>query len=89
MNTNEITEKTIIKTETQVINAFNIRHVTVVLNERATITVELIYRDNSSEYVNERLINVININVQGDDYSSWGSDDTYIIDYIKNYITNM
>jgi len=69
---------TIIKTNN--ITSFEIRDMYVVLNHSARVTVYLKSGDT--------IVDSDNIKIEGDDYDKWLDDDQYIIDYVKNYITD-
>jgi hypothetical protein len=69
-------EKTIVKTFTK----FAIRDMSVTLNNSAFVTVNVYQGDNVFEY------DCLRIDIPPEVYSTWGSDDTYIISYIKQYL---
>lgn len=73
MNIDPITITTV-----KTINNFEIVNLEVVLNSRATLYV---YLKNDNEVVLGE-----HITIEGDDYANWGSDDSYIINYVRNYI---
>ena len=67
-------------TTVKTIDNFEIVNLEVVLNSRASLYV---YLKN-----NEDVVTGEHITIEGDDYNNWGSDDSYIIEYVKNYITS-
>ena len=75
MNIDPITITTV-----KTINNFEILNIEVILNSRATLYV---YLKNDDDVVLGE-----HITIEGDDYANWGSDDEYIFDYVKNYITS-
>ena len=68
----------IIVTTTKTITSFEIMDINVELNSSAKL---YIYLKNDDE-----IIYFENIILNGTDYDNWGSDDTYIVNYITNYI---
>lgn len=75
MNIDPITITTV-----KTINNFEILNIEVILNSRATLYV---YLKNDDDVVLGE-----HITIEGDDYANWGSDDSYITNYVKNYITS-
>ena len=69
-------QKTIVKTFTK----FAIRDMSVTLNDSASLRVNVYQGDNLSDY------DCLRIDIPPEVYSAWGSDDTYIISYIKQYL---
>lgn len=61
------------------INNFEIVNLEVVLNSKATLYVYL--KNDDDVVLGEHIM------IEGDDYANWGSDDGYVINYVKNYIT--
>jgi hypothetical protein len=70
-------EKTIVKTFTK----FAIRDMFVNLNQSAYMTVNVYQGDNVYDF------ECIRIDIPSNIYAEWGADDTYIINYIKQYLT--
>lgn len=70
----------VVITTTKIVNSFVIVRLHVELNSRAEIQVAL---KNNDEYILFE-----NIILEGEDYDNWGSDDEYVINYIKSYIIN-
>lgn len=68
-------------TKTNSITSFEIHQMSVVLN---TSTEMYVYLKNADDNIvaNEY------IKIEGDDYDNWVDDDQYIIDFVRNYITN-
>jgi len=68
-------------TKTNSITSFEIHQMSVVLN---TSTEMYVYLKNADDNIvaNEY------IKIEGDDYDNWLDDDQYIIDFVRNYITN-
>ena len=70
-------EKTIVKTFTK----FAIRDMFVDLNQSAYMTVNVYQGENRNDF------DCIRIDVPAEIYSAWGADDTYIISYVKSYLS--
>ena len=68
-------------TKTNTITSFEIHQMNVLLNTSAELYVCLKNADNNI-VVNEY------IKIEGADYDNWLDDDQYIIDFVRNYITN-
>lgn len=68
--------QTVVKTYTK----FLIKEVKVNINSSATIIILL------KPLVGDIISKVLEMN--GDDYNSWGSDDSYIIEFIKQKLEN-
>ena len=64
-------------TTTTVIDKFVIQRVEVKLKESAHIVVDLV--NNTGNYAGSKYLTV-----SGEDYANWGSDDDYLINWIKN-----
>jgi hypothetical protein len=64
-------------TTTTVIDKFIIKIVDVKIKERADIKIDLL--DNTGNYAGTKYLSMT-----GDDYANWGSDDDYLINWIKN-----
>jgi len=64
-------------TTTTVIDKFVIQRVEVKLKESAGIMIDLV--DNTGNYAGTRYLTM-----SGEDYANWGSDDDYLINWIKN-----
>jgi len=64
-------------TTTTVIDKFIIQRVEVKLKESAHIVVDLV--NNTGNYAGSKYLTV-----SGEDYANWGSDDDYLINWIKN-----
>jgi hypothetical protein len=64
-------------TTTTVIDKFVIKRIEIKIKESAVIMIELI--DSTGNYAGTRYFTI-----SGDDYANWGSDDDYIINWIKN-----
>jgi len=64
-------------TRVTVIDKFVIKKVDVKLKENAEIIVDLV--DNTGNYAGTKFLVI-----SGEDYANWGSDDDYIINWIKN-----
>ncbi len=64
-------------TTTTVIDKFVIKIITVTIKKEAYIHIDLL--DNNGNYAGNRFFTM-----SGDDYANWGSDDDYLIDWIKN-----
>ena len=71
-------ETHIVKTEVIAYDRFKIRNFDLKLNESVTIII-LLYPVNPDHAVECRTIVM-----DGTDYEAWGSDDTYVINFIKN-----
>jgi hypothetical protein len=52
------------------------------LNQSAYMTVNVYQGDNENNF------DSISIDIPTDIYTAWGADDTYIITYIKQFLTN-
>ena len=59
------------------ITSFNVSIRDVVLNTSATLVVQLFDSNN-------KIIEVKNLILTGQDYDNWGADDKYIINYVAN-----
>ena len=68
-------------TKTNTITSFEIHQMNVLLKTSAELYVCLKNADNNI-VVNEY------IKIEGADYDNWLNDDQYIIDFVRNYITN-
>lgn len=68
-------------TKTNTITSFEIHQMNVLLKTSAELYVCLKNADNNI-VVNEY------IKIEGADYDNWLDDDQYIIDFVRNYITN-
>jgi len=64
-------------TTTTVIDKFVIQRVEVKLKESAHIVVDLV--NNTGNYAGSKYLTI-----SGEDYANWGSDDDYLINWIKN-----
>jgi len=64
-------------TTTTVIDKFIIQRVEVKLKESAYIVVDLV--NNTGNYAGSKYLTI-----SGEDYANWGSDDDYLINWIKN-----
>ena len=64
-------------TRVTVIDKFVIKKVDVKFKENAEIIVDLV--DNTGNYAGTKFLVI-----SGEDYANWGSDDDYIINWIKN-----
>jgi hypothetical protein len=64
-------------TRVTVIDKFIIRKVDVKIKESAEIILDLV--DNNNSYAGTKYLVM-----SGEDYSNWGSDDDYLINWIKN-----
>jgi hypothetical protein len=67
-------------TKVTVINKMIIKRVEVILNQYAEITIDLF--DESDKYVSSKFLIM-----SDEDYANWGSDDTYLIDWVKTHLT--
>ena len=63
-------------TTTNIMTKISIRRITINLNTSANIMVDL-FDDN------DRFIQMKNLTLSGEDYSNWGTDDNYIIEWVK------
>lgn len=63
-------------TTTNVMTKMSIRRITINLNTSANIMVDL-FDDNN------RFIQMKILTLAGEDYSNWGTDDNYIIEWVK------
>lgn len=61
---------------TKTITSFKIDRIEISLFKSAIITIVLLDSANS-------IIDVKFVNIAGDDYSKWSTDDSYVIDFIK------
>ena len=61
-------------------SAFRIVKITVELNSSASILVIVYHQTDELENFTEV------VNISGAEYQAWGNDDTYINNYIKNYL---
>lgn len=61
---------------TKTITSFKIDRIEISLFKSAVITIVLLDSANS-------IIDVKFVNITGDDYSKWSTDDSYVIDFIK------
>jgi hypothetical protein len=68
-------------TLTKNITKFDIDEIKVNLNQSASIRVFLKNDENE-------ISDIKTITLEGEDYSNWGEDDEYIINYIKNLLEN-
>jgi cytidylate kinase len=68
--------KPIEKNVTKVIHSFNIDSVEITLFNSAKIRVALL---NEQKHV----VEITNIIMEGDEYSYWGNDDYYILNYVS------
>jgi hypothetical protein len=59
----------------KVIYGFDVEVNTVVLNTSARLSVRLYDQNNT-------IVNVQTMELTGEDYSNWGTDDNYIINYV-------
>jgi len=64
------------KVTTKVIDSFNVDSVDISLFNSAKIRVSLLNQTN--------VIDVSIVMLEGDDYTNWGNDDYYIINYVAN-----
>jgi hypothetical protein len=65
-------------TDVKIITAFEINNIEVILNTSARL---FVYLKNEDKPISSEIINI-----EGLDYQLWGSDDTYITEFVKNYI---
>jgi hypothetical protein len=72
---------TVYKTITKSITSFTVTVNRLVLNTSADLEIKL-FGDNN-EFMDFRIVNI-----SGADYTGWGSDDNYIINYVKTWISN-
>jgi len=68
----------LIKTQVIEYNRFKIKNFDLKLNEKVSIII-LLYPVNSEHVVEARTIVM-----EGDDYTNWGNDDNYVINFIKS-----
>jgi hypothetical protein len=73
-----VQDKTI--TTSRIVKSMEIDSIEVKLNESARFIVKLLDENNG-------LVSVEVINLTGDDYSNWGDDDQYVIDYVLNQLS--
>jgi hypothetical protein len=59
----------------KVIYGFDVEVNTVILNTSARLSVRLYDQNNT-------IVNVQTLELTGEDYSNWGTDDNYIINYV-------
>lgn len=79
----EITlDVSLIKTQVIEYNRFKIKNFDLKLNQSANIII-LLYPVNP-----EHIVECRTITLEGDDYNSWGNDDNYIIEFIKQKLSN-
>lgn len=71
---------------------FKITYISLNLNISADITVEL-YNMVDTGLPNvlpmKNTVETLTLRLEGEDYNNWGDDDSYIINYIQNYLMNM
>jgi len=67
----------LIKTQVIEYNRFKIKNFDLTLNEKVSIII-LLYPVNPEHVVEARTIVM-----DGDDYTNWGNDDNYVINFIK------
>ena len=78
MSSNEdISITPITMTTVNVVDRIFIKRVEIKLKEYANIVFDLI--NNNNDYVGTR-----HLVMSGEDYANWGSDDDYIINWVKN-----
>lgn len=59
------------------ITSITIQVSSIILNTSAVLLVSLY--DESDKY-----ISTVNLDLKGEDYSNWGNDDIYLLDYVSN-----
>ena len=74
-------DKPVIKTLTYTISNYSFAILNVVPNVKANIQILI----NDDE---KRTHEIYNCCIEGEEYNKWGTDDTYIEDWIKNYVMN-
>ena len=70
----------VVITDIKTIDNFEITNVEVQLNSKAIVFVNL--KNGNNILLTEYIV------IDGTDYSNWGSDDEYIIFFVKTYIKN-
>ena len=70
----------VVITDIKTIDNFEITNVEVQLNSRALVFINL--NNGNNILLTEYIV------IDGTDYSNWGSDDEYIIFFVKTYIKN-
>lgn len=73
----KVNDKTI--TTTSIVKSIEIESTKIVLNEYARFMVKLLDEQ-------KRVLEVEVVELSGDDYSNWGSDDQYVVDFILNQL---
>ena len=85
MNNNNIFFETpIIKTTIVEYNRFKIKNIVIELNSAAKIVVLIFPTDELKDSVICKTIEMTT-----EEYSLWGSDDNYIIDFVKNKVRDL
>jgi hypothetical protein len=78
---------------TQSFDSFKIVSIFIHLDSKADINVHLLL--SHLEERHDRTIKIydfvseITVILEGEDYNNWGNDDSYIINYISNYVMNI
>ncbi len=68
------------ETTAKVINSFSVTVNNVILSTSANLEIKL--------FNNNSLIDIKIVTISGEDYTNWGSNDQYIINYAQNWIMN-
>tara|TARA_R100001163_G_C5046584_1_gene183830 strand:- start:747 stop:1025 length:279 start_codon:yes stop_codon:yes gene_type:complete len=78
---NKNLDEPVIKTKTYTISNYSFAILSVIPNVKANIQI-LINDDRKETH------EVYNCCIEGEEYNAWGNDDTYIEEWIKNYVLN-
>ncbi|MAU37523.1 MAG: hypothetical protein CMD14_09200 [Flavobacteriales bacterium] len=78
---NKKLDEPITKTTIDIINNYSFAILSIVPNEKANI--QILINDDKNETKE-----VYNCCIEGEEYNAWGNDDTYIENWIKNYVMN-
>tara|TARA_Y100000996_G_scaffold249560_1_gene196249 strand:- start:194 stop:478 length:285 start_codon:yes stop_codon:yes gene_type:complete len=78
---NKKLDEPITKTTINIITNYSFAILSIIPNEKANIEIQI--NDDKNETKE-----IYNCSIEGDEYNAWGNDDTYIEEWIKNYVMN-
>jgi len=78
---NKKLDEPITKTTIDIINNYSFAILSIIPNEKANIQILINDDKNQTKATYDCYI-------EGEEYNAWGNDDTYIEDWIKNYVMN-
>jgi hypothetical protein len=78
---NKKLDEPITKTTIDIINNYSFAILSIIPNEKANI--QILINDDKNETKA-----TYDCSIEGEEYNAWGNDDTYIEDWIKNYVMN-